>query len=308
MTRFNFSRLDAKENAFFERALEYVETKLYDFKERELTTRSLVPKIEGVDAAAPTYVWRSYSRYGMAKVIASYADDLPRADVAGEENFAVIKSLGASYGYNVMEVRQAQKAGTPLNQARANAAARAIEEQIDTLLAKGSAAHNMLGLTNQPNATVFTIPNGASASPLWANKTGAEIIKDLVGIQTHMVKLTKGAEKPDTIAMDLDSHALISTTPYNDESPTTILEVFQRVSPYVKTVIPWLDLETAGAGGTKRLICYRRSVDALGALIPQEFEQFAPQEDGLEFVVPCHARCGGVVAFYPLSISYGDGI
>lgn len=56
------------------------------------------------------------------------------------------------------------------------------------------------------------------------------------------------------------------------------------------------------------MVCYRRSPDALEAIVPQEFEQFPAQERGLEFVVPCHAKCGGVVLYYPLSMAYGDGI
>lgn len=307
--RIHTTKLDARETAFFERALEYVETNIYNNKERELVSRTLVPKVQNIDPAAATYVWRAYSRYGMAKIIGSYADDLPRADVAGEENFSVIKSLGASYGYNIMEIRQSRRAGVPLEQAKANAAARAVDEKIDELIANGSTAHNILGLLNQPNATLYTIPNNAADdSAEWPDKSGPEIIKDLVGIQTSMVTTTRGAEKPDTIVLDVDSHTYISITPYNEDSERTILDVFLQVSPYVKTVIPWYELGTAGVGGTRRMVCYRRSLDAIGAVIPQEFEQFDPQEDGLEFVVNCHARCGGVVAYYPLSISYGDGI
>ena len=42
--------------------------------------------------------------------------------------------------------------------------------------------------------------------------------------------------------------------------------------------------------------------------LPMPFEQFAPQQTGMEYQIPCHAKCGGVIVYYPASIAYGDGI
>ena len=41
--------------------------------------------------------------------------------------------------------------------------------------------------------------------------------------------------------------------------------------------------------------------------IPQEFEQFAPQVEGMEYQIPCHARIGGVAWYYPLAAVAADG-
>ncbi len=53
----------------------------------------------------------------MAKIISSYASDLPRADVKGKPTTAIIKSLGDSYGYSIQEMRASgygrQVAGCP---------------------------------------------------------------------------------------------------------------------------------------------------------------------------------------------------
>ena len=88
----------------------------------------------------------------------------------------------------------------------------------------------------------------------------------------------------------------------------TILEYFLRTSQYVKQVDVWDKLVGVGSGGTDRMVCYRRDPEALELIVPQEFEQFPPEREGLEWEVACHARCAGVVAYYPLSISVGDGI
>lgn len=301
-------RMDASEGILFERQLEFVAAQTYDYRMRELVARTLVPKYNAISQNAATFTWRSYSKVGVAKLIAAYSDDLPRADVQGEENTSILKDVGASYGYNIREMRQAQEAGYQLPAMKAEAARQAIEEKINSILLFGDTAHGLYGLLNQPNATLYTIPNGADASPNWEDKTGREIMADMLGIQTNQVTLTSGAEKPDTILLPLVSYNLIATEPYSDNSDATVLETFLRISPYVKKVIPVHGLETAGAGATRRMVSYRMAADAVGALIPQEFEQLDPEQHNLEFVVDCLARTGGVVAFYPLSISYGDDI
>ena len=46
----------------------------------------------------------------------------------------------------------------------------------------------------------------------------------------------------------------------------------------------------------------------LEAICPIIFEQLAPQFEGYEVLTNCHARCGGVVLYYPKSVSYADYI
>ena len=55
------------------------------------------------------------------------------------------------------------------------------------------------------------------------------------------------------------------------------------------------------------MVAYQRDPMVLQLEIPQEFEQFPPQARGLSFVVPCHARIGGVHMHYPLAVAYMDG-
>ena len=52
----------------------------------------------------------------------------------------------------------------------------------------------------------------------------------------------------------------------------------------------------------------RRDPMALTLEIPQDFEQFEEQMRNLEYVVPCHSRCGGVLIYYPLSVVMMAGV
>lgn len=303
-------RADAGESAFFARELEEIRGRSYDLKLIELKGRMLVPTDNSVPPGADAVTYSQYTSSGMAKLIASYAEDFPRADVFGKQFTVHPKGLGSSYGYNVQEIRAAQMTGLPLEQRRANAARRAIEEKIDSMAQKGDADTDCVGLLNQSAAGTYVIPNGASSSQLWSQKTPSEILADMNGIANSIVSTTVEVEKPDTLLLPISQYLLISITPFSPQnaSNVTILDMFLKNNPWIQEVESWYALKGAGSGATDRMVCYKRDPDHLMLVIPQEFEQFPPQVDGMEFVVNCHARCAGVQCFYPLSIAYGDGI
>lgn len=304
----NLRNLDASENAFFSRALELVKTRTYDRKYPNLRAREFIPLDPEIDNAVETIRLRSYTQVGVAKLLASYSEDLPRADVKAEEQTFSVKGLGASYGYNLQEIRAASRAGVALDAKKAAAARRAIEVQIDRILALGDTATGLRGLLNQPNALSYTVPaDGTGASALWTAKTPALIVRDMVGICEYIVSQTAEVEAPNMLLLPRAQYTQIRTTRFDSNSDKTILQWFQATYPQVM-VDTWYRLSGAGAGGTNRMVAYTMSPDHLQGAIPQEFEQLPVQERGLEFIVPCHARIGGVQAYYPLSIAYGDGI
>lgn len=300
--------LDASENVFFSRALELVKTRTYDRKYPNLRAREFVPLDPEIDNAIETIRLRSYSQVGIARLLASYAEDLPRSDVIANEQTFGVKGIGTSYGYNLQEVRAANKAGTSLDAKKAAAARRATEVVIDRVLASGDAATGLTGLLNIPNALTYTVPaDGTGASALWVNKTPALIVRDMVGICEYIVTQTAEVEAPNMLLLPRAQYTQIRTTRFDSNSDKTILDWFKAQYPGV-AVEPWYKMLGAGAGGTQRMMAYSMTPDHLQGAVPQEFEQLPVQERGLEFIVPCHARVGGVQCYYPLSVAYGDGI
>jgi len=300
--------LDASENAFFSRQLELTKTRTYDRKYPNLQARNFVPLDPELDNAVETIRLRSYTNVGIAKLIASYADDLPRADVKTDEQLFSVKSIGTSYGYNLQEIRAAQRAGVAIDQKKAAAARRATEVVIDRVLALGDAATGLTGLLNVPNALSYTVPaDGTGASALWTSKTPALIVRDMVGICEFIVNSTSEIESPNMLLMPRAQFTLIRTTRFDSNSDKTILDWFKAQYPGV-AVEPWYRMLGAGSGGTQRMMAYSMSPDHMQGAVPQEFEQLPVQERNLEFIVPCHARVGGVQCYYPLSVAYGDGI
>jgi hypothetical protein len=306
--RFQNPHLDAADNAFLERQLEYVKAKVYEKRYPEFKARRLIPVSHEVPSGAEAIAYEEYDGVGVAKLLASYADDLPRADVLARKVVQPVKGIGAAYGYNLQEIRAAVMANRPLQQQKASRAARAVEQVQDQIAANGG--YGLVGLLSITNALAYTIPNGASpAQATWiGGKTPQEILKDMHGIAQYVVNQTNGVERPDTMIMPEEQYGYIAVTRIDNTIETTILQHFLKTSPYITSVEPWVRCKGAGAASKDRLGVYRRDPDFLTLEIPQEFEQLAPEQRGLETVVACHARTGGVICPIPMSVAYGDGI
>ena len=305
--------LDANETAFFARELEFVKARSYDIQYPEMKAFQLIPISTEAGEGAEAITYAQFEEVGLARIIESYANDLPRADIRGKEYTTRVRSIGVSYGYSVQEVRAAIFAGRPLTQRQANAARRANDQLVNKFAWFGDNNYQMLGMLNNANVPIGTVLNdGVGATTEWVNKTPDQILRDMNVLANNINALTNGVEMPNTLIMPVQQYTLIASTPRSTTSDTTILEYFLRNNPFI-TKVDWVP-ELNGAGpvvgpaATDVMIAYDRNPDKLTMELPMPFTQYAPQERALEFVVPCESRYGGVIVYYPLSISIGFGI
>jgi hypothetical protein len=305
--------LDANESMFFERELESIKSRSYDVKYPELKAVRLIPVSNEAGAGAESITYEQYDSTGMMKIIADYADDLPRSDVKGEEYTTQIRSLGGSYGYSIQEIRAAAKAGKPLQQRKANAARKSNDQKVNKIafFADGSKQYGGLyGLFYNPNVTKSEATTG---NWIGGSATATEIITDVNECINSVISLTNGVEIPNTLLLPQEEYSHIATKPRSDYSDTTILEFLQRVNPGVtfEALNECEDVSPnprTGTGSANIMIAYNRNPDNLTLEIPQPYEQMSPQERNLEQVVPTHSRIGGVIIYYPLSVHIVDGI
>jgi len=297
------TKLDNAESIFFKKELEQVKNKSYDKKYQELKARKLIPVSNELDAGAEYGTYKQYDMLGVAKIVESYAKDFPRVDIKAKEFTFKVKSLGDSYGYSIQEIRASRYANKGLEQKRANAAKKAIMQKENKIAILGDADHNLGGLLSNANIPLVTPITGN-----WLSASADQIIADLNKLANNSSIITGGVESPDTLLLPIEELTHISSTPRSATSDTTILEFFLKSNLFIKNV-DWLDeLKTAGAGSTKRAMTYRRDPDYLELEIPQEFEQFPPHPEAMEFVIHCHERIGGVNFYFPLACGYMDGI
>ena len=309
-------RNDANEGVFFARELESVKAQTYDVKYPELTATRNIPVSTSAGAGAETITYQQYDAVGFAKIISNYATDLPRVDLVGKEFTAKVKSVGDSYGYSVQDIRAARMAGKPLEQRKANAARRAVDAEINRIAYFGDAKHGLTGFINHDNITDYTLPTdgtlndttaATAAAAKFVNKTPDQVLRDLNGMVAKVIDLTQGVEAPDTLCLTPAIFADLNSRPRSTTSDTSILEYFLAHNGYVKNVEKLPELKGAGTDGVDVCMMYNKSPEKLTLEIPQPFEQFPPQPEGLEFVIPCHARCAGTIVYYPLSIIKAEG-
>ena len=306
-------RLDANESIFFARQLEYIRPKAYDVKRAKLSALEVMPIDTSTNPGAEYITYRQYDSVGSAKVIANYADDLPRADVTAKEFVSPVRGIGDSYGYSVQEIRAAQFTGTDLNTKRQAAARRAHDELINKLAWGGDPVSGLPGLLSNANIPGYTIPaDGTGTSKLFSTKTADQILRDLNGVANAVFTTSKGVHRPNELWIPLAQYSLISSTPRSTTSDTTILEYFLANNPFITKVVPVLELASNANGGlngaTDTMIAVDNSIDNYQLNIAMMFMQHAPQQKNLEFVIPCESRFAGVTVEYPLSMCKADSI
>ncbi len=301
-------RQDAGESAFLERQLEHIEARIYDFKLRELKFRRVFP-ISNEGQGAEVIAYDLVRGAGVAKIIANGASDLPRADTFVDRFYAVVRSVGISFGYTTRELRNAAFSNVPLEARRGVAARRGMEEKLSDMAWNGDAEYNIIGILDNPN-----IPQIQAAAPstgsdrTWAggDKTPLEIISDITTVISDVVTNTNQVHKPNTVLMPVAQYEYISKTPYSDRVPMSILRYI--TDPLNKFDIDMIEqvpeLAGTGPGGEDQMLAYERTDEVLQFRIPMELRAMPPEPRNLEFLINMESECAGMVVRYPLACNF----
>lgn len=314
---------DSAEDAsvFFARELDYIKTQSYDVEYPELTALKIFPMSSEVDPGAETITYYSYDKTGMAKLISNYATDLPRADVKGKPTTAVIKSIGASYGYSIQEMRASRMAGKSLDVRKGESARYQIDRLTNTIAWAGDKDTGLMGVLSEDNdIPLYVLPNssGTSSSTKWADKTAEEIMADINGMQKQVAAVTKNVERPDTLVLPSDVFIDISTRQIPNTG-YTVKRFIEENAPYLKNIVSAAELQAdspetnpyateGGTGGKNVALLFKNDKRKLSIENPMPFYQYPVQPEGLEVIIPCEARTAGVMIYYPLSLLIAVGV
>jgi len=296
-----FERFDAEAGLFLSRQLEYIRPQIFETKYADIKYPTILPVTSEAGPGAQTYTYRVMDATGEFKIISDAADDLPRADVTQVEKTINIRSIGGSFGYTVQELRAAQMADVALEQRRAAAVRRAYEEKVESIAMFGDTSVSLTGFFNNATVDVYTADKWFTDS----GTTSQEMLDLLNYGVSAIVNGSRMVEQPDTILMAYEDYNVIATQRNSDSSDVTVLEYFLRTNPFIRNIEPINQLDADNSGlNTNRMVVYKRDPEKLQLHIPQPLELFPPQQRGLEFIVPAHARVGGVSIYYPKSVIY----
>lgn len=288
------------QSVFSARQLEHVKAQIYSKKYPPMVGLTLVPIASDVPEWAETIVYRSYDQVGMAKVIANYADDLPRADVTGTEVTLRVKDIGDSYGYNVNELRASAALGEPLSTRKGNAARRAITVKLNQIAMVGDKQYGLQGLLTHPNIGITTLPSGKE----WSNASAKEMLYDLNALWNAIRIQSSGIHTANRLTLSPQLLGYASSA-YLNNTTMTAMGAFRSQHPNIQILeAP----EFAGAGTGGKDLIFIGEFDAMNASLelPMPFNQLSAQARNLELVVPCLARTAGVAVHYPLAFTKAE--
>jgi len=307
--KFQSLNFDAGETAYFARELEAVKSASYDIKFPELMAFSIFPISSDTPEGAQSITYNQYESTGKARIISNYADDLPTANIMGKQFISAVKSVGISYQYSQDDLRASLMTGKGLPQRIADAARLGNDQKVNDLAFFGDDDYNIFGLFNNPNIPSASVANdGVGPSTLWSTKTPDQIIRDMNDLVNGIRVLTKDVERANTLLLPISQYAFISSTPRSSTSDTTILDFFKRANEDIKDVIAIEQCAGAGPLGVDVMVAYNRNPGKLTLEIPMPYKQYNPQERNLNLYIPCESKFGGLLTYYPLSMSIGEGI
>ena len=300
--------LDNTALAQFQSQLVKIETEILEESYDDIQYPALIP----VDTSGPEWVkgvtYRSLQKVGEAKWINGGAQDVPNADVTTGEVNTGVELAAIGYSYTLEEVNQSALHNFPLESSRVSAARRAAEEFIDSVALNGDADKGMDGLYNSAVITPFAAAQTFETATLEQALT--MVNNGLIGVG--------GAEARsrfprDTMLLSTASMTALANKVVTDSSET-FLGYIKKNNIYTartgqELMIRDVDgLDTAGGGGTKRAVFYRRDPNVVRFHMPMPHKFLPAQQVMMEFKVPGIFRIGGTEIKRPDAVSYQDGV
>ena len=314
---------DAQQALGFVRPQFYnIERTIYEVKYPSFDYASLIPVVtEGSEWARGT-LFRSIDSAGQAQFLSGKGFDMPYADVTASQYTKGFEMAGIGYEWSLEEVSVAALEGRNLGDDKARAARRVAEQFLYNIAMTGrtdgvvsTSEKGWTGLLNDPTVPTTTAATGAGGGTAWTGKTPNEIGADFNAGLIGVISTTQETEEADTVLIPTSRYNYIASIPRTTGTDSTILSFLQANNVFTQrtgrplTIRGFRGLETAGAGGTKRMVTYRRAPDVLRFHLPMP-HKFLPvwQKGSMTFEVPGIMRTGGTEIRLPSSISYIDGI
>lgn len=304
--------LDAQQSAlsFVIAQNTHIETGVYQLQYPEIQYPALIPVDTTANPFAKTITYFSSNKFGQAKWINGNSDDIPIAGNTRDKFETQVHTAGIGYGWGWEEVNQAQLLGISLQDDDARAARRAYEEKVDAVALLGDTEKGFAGgLFNAPSVTATNAAFGN-----WATQTPDNILADINQALTGVFTGTNTTAVADTLILPWSKWLTISTRRLTSSDKTILSFIYEHNVYTALTGRPLLIrgsrlLDTAGVGGTARMIAYLRDPSVLKLHIPMPLRFLGVyQESPLRWLVPGVFRLGGLDIRQPKAIVYIDGI
>lgn len=235
---------------------------------------------------------------------------------------------GIEVKYTVLELESSAKLGRPVDQQKYNAMKVKHQMDVDEMVYIGDTTMGRYGLVNSDQraagldqvTNVTNVPDGLSGSPLWAQKTPAEILADVNNLIASVWDASAYAVMPNRILLPPDRFGYLSTTLVSQAGNTSILKYVMENNISVTSgngpvaILPSKWTIGAAPGGTigtsgafDRMVAYRKDKERIR--FPMTMLQRTPlQYDSIYQKTTYYCKIGVLEIVYPETIAYRDGI
>lgn len=294
-------RADATGVLHLARQLEDLDAKLYDTRFPGAKAAQLIPMKTDLDIGAETHTYQYGDISGRPRpAIAPQGRDFPLIEVAGGSETITLGSWNAGYQYSVQELRRGAMSGVSLDNAKASATRKVFGLNFELVMCSGSSEYGFKGVANNASVSLVTPTTGT-----WSGATALQMIADVSKAIRAMKVDSKGAHTCNLVVLPPSLMGLLEITLVANTAVTAI-EHLRKTYPGIDFQ-EWALLETAGASSVARIVFAERAPENYQGINVVEFESFAPELEGMTYVVACHQRLGGVLVRYPLALRYMDG-
>lgn len=256
----------------------------------------------------------SMEQVGRAEFLAGGAFDVPYATAGMSQATRNFHLAGIGYEWNTQELQRAAKLGRSLASDKAGAAVLASERFIYGIAMTGQNAAGVsekgwTGFTNDANVPSAQVAaDGTGSSRLWPAKSADLILRDINAALTAVETGSGETHVANKLVLPTSAYNYIATTRVGDTG-ATILSFLQanNVAGEGLTILKSRALETAGTGGTTRMVAYDDNPQVLKFLLPGPHQFLAPfQKSSMVYEVAGIMNVGGLDVRLPKAMAYRD--
>ena len=305
-----FGRFDAGEGVFARNLVTATIQELFRFEypETKWASGEMIDWVQGASDGASEIGYLQTGSVGggepgASAIVSHYATDIPEVDLNGDYHLTRVHTVACSFSYSTQEVRAARFQNLfDIAQEKARSAKEKHDRDINALIAFGSSAHGLEGVTNGTGISVLPAITGN-----WATATPDQIRADFAEAYQSMIDATGGVEKPNMAVVSpgilARLRSLLNSANASNISLKDYLEAAYEVTFHAEQT-----MTQAGPGSSNAMLLYRKDPQRVRVAMPLFLSPLPIQPVGLAFKCPMESRFGGVILPRPLSILRLDGI
>jgi hypothetical protein len=290
--------------------LTYTEAQTFERLYEPMQYEDLIPISNEAGEWADSIRYEISDYAGNGKRSSGRGRDINLVDVAyGDVTWPVVNG-NIGYDYNTEELRRTAFLRKPVTETKPAAAMDGYRRHMNMVGLYGESESDFEGLYNSTFVPQMFAPNGDWVANIISNPD--LVLADVNNlINTHWENTMYNDTITDIVMSPLRL-ALLAATPRSTNSDKTILQyviennIAKTLRGSVIKFTPGYGLDTAGVGGTTRMMGYVKRPDRLIFHIPMPLRFLAPQLEGLSVLVPGEYKYSGVQFRYPLSAIYQD--